>query len=338
MLILEILLLSLVLLLCGAATVTDLQKSIVPNRLFIILLLPCILLNTVYYLHFARAYAAIYAANVLLSILLCFAFYAAHIWGGGDCKLMAFIALLFPARCYFQYGNELFPLIALFILAFSFGYLYLIVHSLICLVRKTETNQHQVTKHTALAFAKQFIASSVYFGFLHNMLSRFLPQFYSDNQTLFLFANIFIALLFSDAAFLRQAWLVALCAAADIILLISARRSIAVWPYAVVAVLLLLRRLISAYNYKTVSITELHPGMILSAASTLILRGNEKNGLPTSLAEDLSCKLTAENIAAIQKWHIRNKKVTQVSIVRKIPFAVFISMGCCLFLILGLVQ
>ena len=338
MLILEILLLTLVLFLCGAATVTDLQKSIVPNRLFLLCLLPCILLNCVYYLHFARNYAATYALNVLLSLLLCFAFYAAHIWGGGDCKLMAFITLLFPVRQYFHYGSEQFPILTIFIFAFSFGYLYLILHSLLCAVRKTESFHHKTTKHSALTFLKEYVAGSVYLGFLHNMLTRLLPHFYAENQTLFLFANIFAALLFSDTAFLRQTWLILLCGTADIILFLSARGSIILWPYFAVAVLLLLRQLISAYNYKTVSVTALQPGMILSAASTILLRGNDKNGLPTGLAEDLSCRLAAENIAAINKWHSRNKSITQLTIVRKIPFAVFISMGCCLFLILGLLR
>ena len=111
-----------------------------------------------------------------------------------------------------------------------------------------------------------------------------------------------------------------------------------IWIYLVIALLFVLRQLIARYNYKNIPISEVKPGMIPSAANVAMMAPSGIPGLPTGTTEDLRCKLSVENIAAIKKWYTKNKNFQTVTIVRKIPFAIFISMGYCLFIFLGLIQ
>ena len=124
------------LLLCCAAglsalcAVSDIRRSIVPNRFLLAAIPPCVILNAIYYGLFCRDIVFEFAINCTAAALISILLYAAHIWAAGDSKLMILLAAHMPARLYFYQGRELFPIITVLILAFSVGYLFLFGQSI----------------------------------------------------------------------------------------------------------------------------------------------------------------------------------------------------------------
>ena len=106
------------------------------------------------------------------------------------------------------------------------------------------------------------------------------------------------------------------------------------FSYLVVAALLLFRLFADKYNYKTIKVTELKPGMILSVGSVLSFSQSRVDGLPQFTREDLRSRLSPEEVASIKRWSETNNGQETITIIRKIPFALFIAMGTVLFSLL----
>ena len=96
----------------------------------------------------------------------------------------------------------------------------------------------------------------------------------------------------------------------------------------------LVRKLMSFHNYEAVHISDLQPGMILSTASSLLFQDQKTTILKIS-KESMSDRLSEEDISYIYKWVDKHPGYDKVSIVRKLPFSAFISLGFVIFLVLG---
>lgn len=73
--------------------------------------------------------------------------------------------------------------------------------------------------------------------------------------------------------------------------------------------------------------------MILSTVSTIIMQSSITKGLPSISTEDLKSRLTLDEIESIKIW-ARATHTKTLTIVRKIPFAIFISIGFISYFIL----
>ena len=337
----EILLLLLSAGVCLYASATDLKKGIISNKviLYAFPLIACI--NAIYYGVFCKDLLVEFSLNVLILCVLGVLLYAVHVWAGGDSKLLILVAFAMPARLYHYYSHEMFPTLSIVIFTFSVGYVYLMIHSLLCAVRKEKAYSDGNKKQTIVSFLKDYIYSSLYLTFFAQLFSRFLSTFYLENQPLFLFINIFLVFLLFNFQVFRSKWLLLVCAAADLALILSSSHAythLPLWGYAVVALLFLSRQLISRYNYLEISAEELKPGMIPAAASVALMLPSGMADLPSRLSEDLNCRLTEKQIAAIRKWFSKQKDVKEITIVRKIPFAIFITLGYFLFALMGILR
>ena len=98
-------------------------------------------------------------------------------------------------------------------------------------------------------------------------------------------------------------------------------------------------RLISEkYNYKTIPTSEVRKGNILSAATVMSFKPSRVQGLPTGMTEDLRSRITAEEAESIHRWKNSSLGKPFVVIVRKIPFATFISIGTIIFLLIEVIM
>ena len=319
-------------------TVRDLRYGKVPNKLLWMALIPVAVLNVLYYGMFATGEAWIFGVNMAVIIAVSLLFYATHIWGGGDSKLLILLAMTIPTGSYFYVAEETLPLLSMVILIFSLGYVYLIIHSLVCAVRGEQSLRTKIDRTYIRDFCKNYIIGSVYLTFVMHMVSRFLGDFYIQNQMLFLFVNVFISMLIFSCSIFKNIWLVAVCAVADVVLAISSHTLLVsgqLWAYLIMVVLIVLRELMSGFNYQKIAIADLKPGMILSAASIVLMLPSGIEGLPADTSEDLRGRLTGEHIEAIHKWQKRRKKYQELTIVRKIPFAAFIALGYLVFVLMG---
>ena len=71
--------------------------------------------------------------------------------------------------------------------------------------------------------------------------------------------------------------------------------------------------------------------MILSAGTVLSFRVSSVKGLPKNAQESMKAKLTEEEAQAVRRWEKSKYGQPTVVIVRKLPFAILISVGFWLF-------
>ena len=74
-------------------------------------------------------------------------------------------------------------------------------------------------------------------------------------------------------------------------------------------------------------------GMILSTVSSMLMQNSRVRGLPGISMEDLRNRLSEDEVSSIKRW-AEGRNIATISIVKKIPFAVFLAMGfACYFAI-----
>jgi hypothetical protein len=105
--------------------------------------------------------------------------------------------------------------------------------------------------------------------------------------------------------------------------------------YLLVLLFMVLRILIEQYNYQVISVDELRPGMVLSRLSSFMFMTSAVIGLPGISDETLKSRLTPAEIDSIQRWKKSKKGKESLVIVRKIPFAIFISLGLLNYILIG---
>ena len=73
--------------------------------------------------------------------------------------------------------------------------------------------------------------------------------------------------------------------------------------------------------------------MILSYATVMKFNSSRVVGLPKTTYEDMRSRLNDEEVDAIKRWRISKNGCEKITIVRKMPFAIFIVLGEIIFFI-----
>ena len=107
--------------------------------------------------------------------------------------------------------------------------------------------------------------------------------------------------------------------------------------YVVVTCFIFIRYFMNLYNYKTIRVEELREGMILSRASSIWMQKSKVKGLPAISDESLKCRLKSSEIESIRRWKKSKYGLENIVVVRKIPFAIFITIGLGLYLVIGVI-
>ena len=108
--------------------------------------------------------------------------------------------------------------------------------------------------------------------------------------------------------------------------------------YIMVVVLLIFQMTIKTILYEEIKIADLKKGMILSTISSMMMQNSRVRGLPSVSTEDLKSRLTEEQVNSICRWS-KSRKIETITIVRKIPFAIFIFSGfLSYFVIWGVIK
>ena len=97
--------------------------------------------------------------------------------------------------------------------------------------------------------------------------------------------------------------------------------------YLLMIVIMIVRSVISEYNYETIPTKDVKKGMILSTFTTMMMVNSKVKGLPEISKEDMRNRLTEEEAQAVIRWGKSKKGMENVQIVRKTPFAIFICLG-----------
>ena len=102
--------------------------------------------------------------------------------------------------------------------------------------------------------------------------------------------------------------------------------------------ILIFKLYIDRFNYKTVSVEKLREGMVLDTPSSALFQKSFIEGLPSISTEDLRSKLSIEEISAIRQWSKTENGKSELVIVKKLPFGLFLAIGTILFIAEGIIR
>lgn len=313
---------------------TDIKNHIVSNKVLSGALLISVPFLFVYYLYCNRMMIGKYAVNVLACIIISLLLYHLKIWGGGDSKLFILIPICIPARLYY-FNYNTFPLIELPIFVFSFGYIYILIESIILCIKRKHISLP--SKADVFLFLRSYLFLSIYMILFSETVRRVIPSFFYSNALLFWLICSLFAIFISEYSFFNNKYIFLVALILDVFF---KARSIhfSVYPYLIILFLYFMKVMISIYNYKTVSIDEIRVGDVLSAGSVLLFQNSRIHNLPDDTSENLSARLSDDNIKAIGKWSKTHKQVSKLTLVSKIPFVVFILLGYVYFIVIEVLR
>lgn len=321
---------------CAAS---DLEAAIVPNKIALPAIAVTVTISTVECLMRGNGVIIKYLLNTGIITIVSILLYVYHVWGGGDSKLMILAATGIPVNAYYIAHGESFPLLPLVVMIFTLGYLFLIGDSTVRAIQKSSRTEIKApTMAVACGFMKNYFIATAYVLGFDILLNIRYADFFTTNSLLLMLMNMFVVMAIFGIEQLKKPFIWGTILAVDFIYcVLNAWNpfSTQVMSYVLLAGVLLLRNCIQQYDCDVISTENLQPGMIISAGSYMdcVSRGFRTERV--LITNDLRSKLTQEDITQIQTL---KKKPETITIIRKIPFAIFILLGTVTYLTLGVLS
>lgn len=338
MILCEIIMITLTMVACLVSSYTDIKNGKIYNSFLIGILTSGLILDGIYYCSFAREYIVDFSVNMAIVICISILLYAFHVWAAGDSKMLIVALLSVPARWYAPFFNNKYTLIFIIVFSFVAGYIYIIVDSVLCAIKRKA-----VTTPTSFGgYFKRFLTNyfaSINYLLLINLLDVIFLSKYVNLDFISYFAmGLLVLLIVSKIDFLRSLYLVIPIFAINLTVGLALKiglYQINYKSYIFVLVFELIRFFSSRYNYVEIETKSVRPGMILSAASSVLINMSKSKRIPGISKEDQRNRLTESESEAVIAWGRSRYGAKTITIVRKIPFAIFISFGIIIYLILG---
>lgn len=336
MYIIEIISILLILSLCFLCSKSDMRYGIIKNKILLVFFIGGIVLNVVYLGFFVRDLFAEYLINVGIVTLISLILFYTHSFAGGDCKMTIVLAVLYPARLYLVFGKTNATLVFAIGFGIFVGYCYLVFNSLWAIITKKIKMTMQYITSSLWAFAKSYTTATLYI-FLLNLLQVSLATY---GITL----NVWISRMLCMAV----AWCVGkytffkkrIPLLVVLLLVVASSVALKTFPfslnpenYILVLVLLFCQMAAKTIIYEGIEVRDLKKGMILSTMSSILMQSSITPGLPNVSTEDLRSRLTETEVESVKIW-AKATKTESLTIVKKIPFAIFISIGFISYIIL----
>ena len=324
------------------ASWTDCKMDIISNRALVWAVAMILPLDAVYYWLYGSAWLGVAGLNFMVLAMASIVFYAQHIWGAGDSKLLLVIGLAIPGRLYADGRLGLGAGLVIVAMAFITAFLWAALCGVWQGIRK-----HDLLKLPQRYYdVKRLLASYLLVVSLMQMMDlvcwMFLPE--ALLMSPYLIRGIYCAVLLGLISWrnrlpLKRLYVLAAGAFALAIALFAVgwfRPQFGFSIFVLIAVvgLFLIRLMIEKYNYQSIPTSEVRAGQILSAATVFSFAPSHVKGLPSGLSEDMEAKLTEEEAASVRRWEKSKHGRANVVIVRKIPFAIFLGIGTVAMLVL----
>ena len=325
------------------ATITDLKNSIIPNKMIIKALVASILLSATYYLLYARDLVPLYLINLLCTSVFAFFFYTYNLWAAGDSKLLFLIMAAIPARAYYMNPFGPFPGFFVILITFSIAFICIVIDSIYQGIKEKNLFKWsiQLPRLTDLLMSYFFMVGSM--TLVKILLINLFGYFLSVSGLLITALDFLIVLSLIQVRLKINKkvltivtivmWiLIIIIQGSNVSNLIKSKLDLHAWI--IVMIVMLLRMVSEKYNYQKVLVDDLKPRMIPSAHSVLMFQMSRVKDLPTCMTEDLRARLDSSQIDAIKRWKNSKNGKDYIVVVKKIPFAIYISIGTFVFLLI----
>lgn len=319
------------------AAVSDIRTGIISNKIIAWFALCGVVTDTIYYGMLAPDTIEIFFLNVVSTTVISFCLYYTHAIAGGDCKLIPVLSLLYPAGMYLEYGGSSITLFTALCFAIFFGYLYM----LFAAIWKLVTGESHINKayviNTVKVFAKSYFRATLFVMILNMFFAIIDRNFLHVDAWIVWVSCIITAWISGRVRIFRNRVLIGLVLAADLGLAIYLKVipfSLNPRTYLFTVVLLLCQMMIRTNLYEQIQTSRIKKGMILTSVSSILMQNSKIAGLPGISTEDLRNRLTEDEAESVRRWGKSTKGTKEISIVKKIPFAIFLAMGyVCYFII-----
>lgn len=323
---------------CSVSSYTDLKYGKIENKLIISLLAVAILGNSILYGFLKRELFVPFILNIVVNILIGILLYASHIWAGGDCKLLIVSSALIPAKLYWNLENSDVTLWIALIFTFSAGFVYLILETVVFMVKSPQKFDYTMMGNQLIYGIKNYITLIIYMSSLHHIYYYFVQPLLNMPDSIYVCMCVLLSWVIGMSDIAKSKVLIVAVFLFDIgMTVFTGNIMISLkWHTYVLAILfMILRMVLEKYNYQEIEVQNLKPGMILSRSTSLWMQQSRVKGLPGISDETLKSRLQRNEIESVQRWSKSKYGMESVLIVRKIPFAIFISIGMISYLVLG---
>ena len=321
----------------GYVSVSDIKTGRIPNRVLAATAIYAVVSDLVQYGIIAADLRMLFLGNMAVLAGIALLLHFTHAWAGGDCKLLCVLGLLYPAECYFSYQEQAITLAFAVGFAFLLGYLYLVGIYIRSLWKKEIHVSLQRLKKGIFAFLTSYLRTLLYLTAIHLLYSAVGLHLPMMNTFVWLIFDLCIAWAVGSVRFLRNPVLCLAVLWVDVALLVVLKACplpAGMTSYILVLIAVLMKILLTEQNYQVIPTAEVKAGMILSTATTLQFLQSRVKGLPALSTEDLRSRLTQQEAESVRRWEYSAKGKSQVCIVRKIPFAVFICLGFVFYFVI----
>lgn len=319
------------------AGLSDLCSGVVKNRvLLVFFIFACAV--AVARLLFLPGYRLSYSMNLLIMFGIAALLYCSHIWAGGDCKYIAVAAVLFPPEYYIGMGSTNMTLFLVVILAFLAGYLFILFDTIISAIRKKALPRFKSIAVGLCKFVLSYIKTLLYIAAFNLLYANTIGKIVSINSLVLCAVYYMLAFTVNNWPVFQKKWLLISVLVFDVIVSIIIKTvpiGTSPFHYVVLVIAVLIKMVAANYNYEVIPTEDVAAGMILSLETTMLFSKSRVKGLPGLSNENLGSRLTADEAASVRRWASSAYGLPQVTIVRKIPFAAFISAGFLLYLLIG---
>ena len=309
--------------------VQDIRKSIVPNRWIAAGMLIAAVLQTIDQLLFTQGYSAWWLANMAVGDALAILMYAAGLWAAGDAKLFLLMYLCVPSRL--VEPQTLSCAVIPYCFIFIPAVVWLIADSVYLTLRRAERfGTARMSARDGLNMLAVMLEVTVWQAVLYGVF----PMFWEDNALLASAVMMAGAYACAGIELFQKRVVIALHGAVLVLLNVLSKWRFSPapwWVYLLTALSLLFTQWASGYNYRRIPTAEVKQGMILSAGTVIGFRVSNVKNLPQNVQESMKAKLMEEEAQAVRRWEKSKYGQPTVVIVRKLPFAILISMGFLLF-------
>lgn len=314
-------------------SISDIRTNKIPNISIICGLLCSLIGNLVYFILSDSTYLLNFILNVISAAVISFVMYVLHIWAGGDVKLFVVMAMLVPAEFYSQKAPL--SIVTIYITIFSVAFIYLVFESVVLMALKERGTGRISVKFSV----KPIFSCMVSIMAFQALLQLVFKGYYYDYLPVFLLLNVIFVLAFNKMKFLNHILSIVVCSfisGANLILsIINNQYKLELKTIIVAAVVICFRTLAERFNYQEIDTLNVKKGMILSFSTVIGFANSRVKGLPQFTTEDIASRITQEEADSIKRWATSKNGEDKITILRKIPFAIFISIGFIFYLVLG---
>ena len=187
------------------------------------------------------------------------------------------------------------------------------------------------------SFALNYITSVCCIIAIDNILLYFFAEFFIHYIFVLLAINISFIILLNSLKHLNKRILLPIALVLAIIFM-CLRQSFGTMyfvNFGLVFIVMLMKLFISEYNYEYINTSDVKAGMIISTETSMLFLNSRVKGLPDMSHENVSDRISESECESIHRWEKSKYGSKTVKIVRKIPFAIFISLGIVTYIIVG---